>query len=175
MRGTVTRFDLNQLNEGAIRSVGGKNNRAPIKCIRWQPGQSEVFASASQDGTVSFTDLRCPESVIGSLHNPHQFQNAVLKSRSTMTGLVFHPLKPEFFYTTGTPDTCVRLWDMRKLSQYSSCTNTQKRTRKSALNVLEAVEEFSTASCTSKKHRSSVALTIDSTGSRIFLATSNDK
>lgn len=175
MRGTVTQFDLNQLNEGSIFVIGEKCNRAPIKCIRWQPGQDEIFAAATQDGSVSFTDLRYSQSIIGSLNNPHQLFNPNSKSRSTMTGLVFHPLKPELFYTTGTPDTCVRLWDMRMLSKYSICSNSKKRTRKSSLNVLEPVEEFATTSCSSKKHRSSVALTIDSIGSRLFLATSNDK
>ena len=89
-----------------------------------------------------------------------------------MTGLVFNPLRYELFYTTGTPDTCIRLWDMRKLSDYSVKMTTIKRQKKTP--TLSPLEEFSTASYTSRRHRSSISLTTDSIGSRLFLATSND-
>ncbi len=174
MRGNITQVDLNYLSEETIRTVKGINHRAPIKCIRWQPNQSEIFATASQDGSVLFSDLRSPDTLLGSLNNPHYLNISGSKGRSSMTGLVFNPLRPELFYTTGTPDTCIRLWDMRKLSYYtnSHVVTTTRRSKKSS--QLCPVEEFSTASYSARKHRSSVALTIDSIGSRLFLATSND-
>ena len=175
MRGNVTKIDLNNLCEETVLQVKGILHRAPIKCIRWQPSQSDVFATAGQDGSVFFSDLRCPDSLISSLTNPHQLCNPLSKSRSTMTGLVFNPLRPDLFYTTGTPDTCVRLWDMRKLSS-SKSKRPVRTSRKSSISS-SLVEEFSTITTTSasaKKHRSSVALTIDSIGSRLFLSTSND-
>ena len=168
MRGNVSKIDLNNLDANLI--VKGILHMAPIKCIRWQPNQSEVFATAGQDGSVYISDLRCPDGLISSLYNSHQLSNPSAKSRSTMTGLVFNPLRPELFYTSGTPDTCVRLWDMRKLK----CSSKTRSNRKTSTAL---IEEFSTSTFTTKstrKHRSSVALTIDSIGSRLFLATSND-
>jgi WD40 repeat protein len=176
MLGRVTRLDLNHLSEETVVRIKGVDHRAPIKCIKWQPGQEEVFATASQDGSIQFSDLRCPVVSIGSLLNPHQLVKPSAKSRSTMTGLVFHPLRPEYFYTTGTPDTCVRLWDMRQLSGANTLRNS--RSSKKSQLAPNPVEEFNSANglnYTARKHRSSVALTTDSTGSRLFVAASNDK
>jgi denticleless len=167
MRGNVTQLDLSHLTEDTIKQINGVQHRAPIKCIKWQPGQSQVFATAGQDGSVMFTDLRCSNTLIATLNGCHQLYNANAKGRSTMTGLVFDPLRSELFYTSGTPDTCVRLWDMRKVPSMNVRTRRSKNNSSSAL-----IEEFSTLN---RKHRSSVALTIDSIGSRLFLATSNDR
>lgn len=174
MLGRITKIDLNELKEETVLTIKGTNHRAPIKCIKWQPGNPAVFASASQDGSIFFTDLRCPDKCIASLQNPHQLNNPSSKSRSTMTGLVFHPLKAESFYTTGTPDTCIRLWDLRKLSDPNSMMKKSSRKTNQA-KQLNPVEEFSTSTYASRKHRSSVALAIDSVGSRLFLSTSNDR
>ena len=173
MRGSVTQLDLNHLTEETIKQVSGVQHRAPIKCIKWQPEQSNVFATAGQDGSVMMADLRCSSGLIGNMNGCHQLNATNSKSRSTMTGLVYHPLRPELFYTTGTPDTCIRLWDMRKMSNNSNNNNINStRNRRSKSNSLSPVEEFSTFT---RKHRSSVALTIDSIGSRLFLASSNDR
>ena len=178
MRGNVTKIDLNNLCEETVLQVKGILHRAPIKCIRWQPNQSDVFATAGQDGSVFISDLRCPDGLISSLSNPHQLSNPSSKSRSTMTGLVFNPMRPEMFYTTGTPDTCVRLWDMRMMPSSSSTAlkRSTRTNRKSSISTA-FIEEFSTITATntsSRKHRSSVALTVDSIGSRLFVSTSND-
>jgi len=175
MRGDVTLLDFNNLFKETIVSVKGILEKAPVKCIRWQPNHEEIFVTASQSGNLQFTDLRCPDKLIGYMVGPHNLNNPS-NSRSTVTGLVFHPTRPELFYTSGTPDNSVKLWDMRKLSDYTSISKAPvKRTRKNSVNVLNPVEEFSTLSYTARKHRSSVSLAIDSLGSRLFLATSNDK
>lgn len=176
MRGNVTLLDFNDLCKETIVSIKGIIEKAPVKCIRWQPNHEEIFATASQSGNIQFTDLRCSDKLIGLMNGIHNLNSPSSNNRSTVTGLVFHPTKPELFYTAGTPDNAVKLWDMRNLSDYTSITKTPaKRTRKGSKNVLSPIEEFSTSSYTSRKHRSSVSLTIDSIGSRLFLATSNDK
>lgn len=180
MRGNVTQLDLSHLTAETINQIKCVKHRAPVKCIRWQPNQSEIFATASQDGSIIFADLRSPNNPLGFLNGSHQLGSIGKSGRSTITGFLFHPQKPELFYTSGTPDTCVRLWDMRKLSNYTSISSanpsTSKRTSKRSLsNKLTPTEEFSTSSYNLRKHRSSTALTIDSIGSRLFLATSNDK
>lgn len=182
MRGQVTIFDLNYLTEDTIRRINTIQHRSPIKCIRWQPNQSSCFASAGQDGNVLFADIRTSNSntnqpTTAALLAPHSSDVKIGGThRTTMTGLVFHPLRPDLFFTSGTPDTTVRLWDTRKLSQNVSSFETPKKGRaKSKLKHLKAEEEFLSNNYNSFKHRSSVALTIDSTGSRIFLATSNNK
>lgn len=175
MRGEVTLLDFNYLCTETIVKVKGIVERAPVKCIRWKPSHEEIFVTASQSGNIQFSDLRCPDKLISYMANPHNLNNPSI-SRSTVTGLVFHPSRPELFYTAGTPDNSIKLWDMRKLSDYTSITKVPiKRTRKSTRNILNPIEEFSTLSYTTRKHRSSVSLAIDSIGSRLFLATSNDK
>ena len=175
MRGEVTLLDLNNLCKENVVNIKGIVERAPVKCIKWQPNHEEIFVTASQSGNLQFSDLRCPDRLIGYMSSPHNLQGPS-KTRSTATGLVFHPLKPELFYTSGTPDNSIKLWDMRKLQDYTSTSKAPiKRIRKNTVNVLKPVEEFSTSSYTARKHRSSVSLAIDSIGSRLFLATSNDK
>lgn len=176
MRGNVTLIDFNNLCEETVVSFEGLVEKAPVKCIRWQPAHEEIFAIASQSKYVQFADLRCLDKLIGLMNGVHSSNSQTSATRSTVTGLVFHPSRPELFYTCGTPDNSVKLWDMRKLSDYTAISRAPvKKTRKSTSNVLTPVEEFSTSSYTAKKHRSSVSLTIDSIGSRLFLATSNDK
>ena len=175
MRGEVTLLDFNNLCKETIVSVKGITEKAPVKCIRWQPSHEEIFVTASQSGNLQFTDLRCPDKLIGFMNGIHNL-NTPTTNRSTVTGLVFHPSRPDLFYTSGTPDNSIKLWDMRKLSDYTSISKIPaKRTRKNSVNVLSPVEQFSTSSYTTRKHRSSVSLAIDSIGSRLFLATSNDK
>jgi WD40 repeat protein len=177
MRGEVTRLDFNNLCEESIVRVKGIVEKAPVKCIRWQPNHEEIFVTASQSGNLQFSDLRCHDKLIGHMASPHNLISPS-NNRSTVTGLVFHPSRPELFYTAGTPDNSIKLWDMRKLSDYTSISKapvTVKRTRKKLVNVLNPFDEFSSTSYTARKHRSSVSLAIDSLGSRLFLATSNDK
>lgn len=176
MRGNVTLIDFNNLCQEAIVNVKGVVEKAPVKCIRWQPAHEEIIAIASQSGNLQFSDLRCPDRLIGFMNGIHNSNTPSSTNRSTVTGLIFHPSRPELFYTCGTPDNSVKLWDMRKLSDYTTISRAPvKKTRRSTSNVLIPVEEFSTSSYTARKHRSSVSLAIDSIGSRLFLATSNDK
>lgn len=175
MRGQVIFFNLEQLSEESIRTVGPLPHRAPVKCIRWQPGQESVFATASQDGSVAFCDLRCAMPLIGTFGGAHGLDLRP-GARTTMTGLVFHPQQPTLFYTSGTPDSSVRLWDMRLLPHYSkhSPAAGRRHNRGSVRQFAPVAELSATSTIQGRRQRSSVALAINSTGARIFLATSND-
>ena len=157
MRGHLTRLDLANLTEETVQAVSAIDHLAPIKCIRWISDQN-TLATASQDGSVQIADLRSNER-IAHLEGIHSL-DAPKNSRSTCTGLVTHPTRPNLFYTSGTPDADVRCWDLRKLPT--------KRARR-------PVEQFTPICTTGKRARSSVALAIDSQGSRLFLTTSNNK
>lgn len=158
MRGQLTRLDLANLVEETVQRVSQIDHLAPIKCIRWI-SDSTTVATASQDGSIQIADLRSAER-IAHLENLHNLDSASKNSRSTCTGLVFNPTRPHLFYTSGTPDPEVRCWDLRKLPT--------KRSRR-------PVEQFTPLCSTGKRARSSVALTIDSLGRRLFLTTSNNK
>ncbi len=157
MHGRLTRLDLANLTEETVQSVNEIDHLAPIKCVRWIDDGTTV-ATASQDGSIQIADLR-RSTRIAHLEGIHSL-DAPKNSRSTCTGLVFNPSRPNLFYTSGTPDSDVRCWDLRKLP-----TKRSKR----------PVEQFTPLCSSDKRARSSVALTIDSKGARLFLTTSNNK
>lgn len=155
MRGQVTRLDLSNFTEETIQQITAIDHLAPVKCIQFFSEQ--LIATASQDGSVQIADLRANEK-IASLAGIHAI-DAHKNARSTCTGLVLNPSRPNLFYTCGTPDPEIRTWDLRKLPKKRS---------------FRPVEQF-TPALQSKRHRSSVSLTIDSLGSRLFLSTSNNR
>jgi len=175
MRGQVSYFDLHKLDANdmsTFRIISGHQHLGPIKYISWLPNQERVFASGSQDGSCLFSDLRNPQLMIGSLPCAHANVTTSSSLRSTMTGLAFHPSNWHYFYTTGTPDSSIKLWDMRMLSTYSRASSMKRRD--AMARCLQAVETFAIPATEGKRPRSSTALAIDSTGSRLFLSTSND-
>lgn len=155
MRGRVTRLDLSNFTDDTVQQLTAIDHLSPVKCIRFF--SEHVIATASQDGSVKIVDLRTDELIacLAGIHAIDAHKNA----RATCTGLVLNPSRPHLFYTCGTPDPDVRTWDLRKLPNKRS---------------LRPVEQF-TPALQSKRHRSSVSLTIDSCGSRLFLSTTNNR
>lgn len=106
-----------------------KAHRGSVKCVRFAPGHSDVFASGARDGGVVVWDARCfkPQAVIANAHSmapgghhgtpsrKRSHRGHVTTAPSSVTACVFRD--EHHLVTCGASSGVVKVWDLRKSYQ----------------------------------------------------------
>lgn len=101
-------------------------HRGSVKCVRFLPGHSDVFASGARDGGVVVWDARCskPQVVIPNAHSmspgghhgtpsrKRSHRGHVTAATSSVTACVFRD--EHHLVTCGASSGVVKVWDLRK-------------------------------------------------------------
>ncbi|XP_077551953.1 denticleless protein homolog [Haemaphysalis longicornis] len=125
---TVGLFDVVQ----RMLVASFKAHRGSVKCVRFAPGHSDVFASGARDGGIVVWDARCfkphgGRAVIANAHSmapgghpwdPEQERSPrghVTTAPSSVTACVFRD--ENHLVTCGASSGVVKVWDLRKSYQ----------------------------------------------------------
>lgn len=119
----ITLWDLDQ--QTAVSSY--RAHKGSVKCVRFLPGHSDVFASGSRDGAVMVWDARCSEPQV-TIPRAHCTVSGVTPSRKRNNlgkKVLLQPTTPgsvtacafrdeHHLVTCGANNGEVKVWDLRK-------------------------------------------------------------
>ncbi|WAR19019.1 DTLB-like protein, partial [Mya arenaria] len=169
---TVCLWDTNTEN----KLLTFKGHTSSVRSVKYRPRDSAVFASGSRDGHVRIWDARCnvkdgivtcveriknahsvpqPGVTIGRKKRAKQGPTTAQDSQQSVTAVVFQ--NDNLLTTAGAVDGCIKVWDIRKIRQETSCP----------------VYSFPYAG-TSKRTHGFSSLVFDSYGSRLFASCTDD-
>lgn len=151
--------------DGQIRQCLGYHD-FNIRCIRYQPSNPWILASAGRDGDIALWDLRtCDRNSISNrpiniIKNAHGKGTGRNQGSSSVTSLEFLPLEDHLLVSVGQPDYSIRIWDSR-YQQGGKST-------KGAIPLFQIPAPLSR-----RRSRAFISLAIDSRGEYLY-ATSSD-
>lgn len=111
----VSRFCLN-----LAPSLRLEGHTAPVEDIFFHPGNPNVLASCGDDGNLFLWDTRAPKRPANGVRNAHTGDvNCLDWSRD----------RDAQYILTGGADSMVRLWDVRKVQEWTDCASVTRQSQ----------------------------------------------